>query len=66
MTSHRVTLEYQNYTMHAILRAVLPLEIREVPSAFEAVGHIAHLNLRKAQLPYKEIIGKNLLGEFQF
>lgn len=59
MTSHSVTLQYQNYTKHAILRAVLPLEIKEVPSAFEVVGHIAHVNLRKDQLPYKEIIGKN-------
>lgn len=63
MTSHSVTLEYQHYTMHAILRAVLPLEIKDVPTAFEAVGHIAHVNLRDEQLPYKELIG-NKKGNF--
>ena len=57
MTTHSVTLEYQQYTMHAILRAVLPPEIKDVPTAFEAVGHIAHVNLREEQLPYKELIG---------
>ena len=57
-TTHTFALEYQHYTMHAILRAVLPTEIEEVPHAFETVGHIAHLNLRQEQLPYKEVIGK--------
>ena len=57
MTSHTITLNYNHYSMHSILRAVLPPEITDVPSAFESVGHIAHLNLRETHLPYKEIIG---------
>ena len=61
-TSHTFTLEYRHYTMHSILRAVLPPEIRDVPHTFETVGHIAHLNLREEQLPYKEVIGKELEG----
>lgn len=56
--THTLTLDYQHYTKHAILRAVLPPEIKEVPSSFETVGHIAHLNLRDEQLPYKDVIGK--------
>lgn len=30
----------------------------EVPSAFETVGHIAHLNLREELLPWKHVIGQ--------
>ena len=30
----------------------------EVPSSFETVGHIAHLNLREELLPYKHIVGQ--------
>ena len=35
--------------------------IEEVPSSFEAAGHVAHLNLREEALPYKYLIGKAIL-----
>lgn len=56
--SHTVTLEYQHYSPHAILSAVLPENATEIPTGFEVVGHITHLNLRKEFLPYKTLIGK--------
>lgn len=34
-----------------------------MPSAYEMVGHIAHLNLRDEQLPWKYIIGQVLLDK---
>lgn len=30
----------------------------EVPSSFESVGHVAHLNLRDQLLPYKNLIAQ--------
>jgi len=35
----------------------------EVPSSFETVGHIAHLNLRDELLPYKHLVGQVLLDK---
>lgn len=45
--------------MHAfqILEVLLPEGVI-VPSAFETVGHIAHLNLRDEHFPYKKLIAK--------
>jgi tRNA (guanine37-N1)-methyltransferase len=48
-----------------ILEALLPKGII-VPSAFETVGHIVHLNLKEEHLPYKNLIAKVLFLEFLF
>ena len=69
-TSHHLQLGYSNWNVGAVLCAVLPTCVKEVPSAFETVGHIAHLNLREEHLEYKNLIGglghvleyKNLIG----
>ncbi len=35
----------------------------DVPTSFETVGHIAHLNLRDEVLPYKRLVGRVLLDK---
>nr|GMD58034.1 tRNA (guanine(37)-N1)-methyltransferase 1 [Ipomoea batatas] len=45
-----------------VLEAILP-EGMIVPSSFETVGHIAHLNLRDEHLPYKKLIAKVVLDK---
>ena len=63
LVSEELELKYQHYSAHEVLQAVLPVEIvKDVPSSFEQIGHIAHLNLREEQLPYKGIIGMALIN----
>lgn len=45
-----------------MLQKLLP-EGCEVPTSFESVGHIAHLNLRDELLPYKHVIGQVVLDK---
>ena len=60
-TTYDLILGYEHWTAEQVLRAVLPAEISEVPSSFETIGHIAHVNLRDSQLDYKKLIGKYFL-----
>ncbi len=63
LTSHEIKLTYAHVSVEEALRKLLPPEIKELPSAFETVGHIAHLNLREELLPYSPIIGQVLLDK---
>ena len=58
----QVELSEANFSLEELLRTVVPPEL-ELPSAYEAVGHIAHLNLRKELLPYKHAIGQAMLAK---
>jgi hypothetical protein len=53
-----VVLDYSSWTAEQILKSVFPPSITEVTTAFEAIGHIAHMNLRDEQLPFKNLIGQ--------
>nr|XP_033326018.1 tRNA (guanine(37)-N1)-methyltransferase isoform X1 [Megalopta genalis] len=55
-----ITINYDNWPINDILKAVLP-EGFEVPTSYSLVGHIVHLNLRDMHLPYKTIIGQVFL-----
>ena len=61
-----LTLTYSDWSMHAILEAVLPEMVddeQELPTGFAQVGHVAHLNIRSQYLPYKHIIAQVLLDK---
>jgi tRNA (guanine37-N1)-methyltransferase len=60
-SSHTLTLTYNDWTVDQVLKKLLP--ISEIPSAFETVGHIAHVNLRDDVLPFKYIVGKVILDK---
>ncbi|KAJ8763607.1 hypothetical protein K2173_003079 [Erythroxylum novogranatense] len=58
----KLTLFYEYWQMNEVLETLLPKDMI-VPSAFETVGHIAHLNLRDEHLPYKKLIAKVVLDK---
>ncbi len=59
---HTETLRYEHLGAFEVLRQLLPREVvGDIPTSFETVGHIAHLNLKDEQLPYKALIGRVIL-----
>ncbi|XP_072956024.1 tRNA (guanine(37)-N(1))-methyltransferase 1 [Typha angustifolia] len=58
----QITLFYSYWPMNELLEALLP-EGTIVPTGFETVGHIAHLNLRDEHLPYKKLIAQVVLDK---
>ena len=63
LTSYEIKLTYAHVSVEEALRKLLPADLKELPSAFETVGHIAHLNLREELVPFSKIIGKVLLDK---
>uniref|UniRef100_A0A803N6A3 tRNA (guanine(37)-N1)-methyltransferase n=1 Tax=Chenopodium quinoa TaxID=63459 RepID=A0A803N6A3_CHEQI len=57
-----LTLSYDYWSNDEVLEALLPKDMI-IPSAFETVGHIAHLNLKEEHLPYKKVIAKVVLDK---
>ncbi|KAJ2777583.1 tRNA(m(1)G37)methyltransferase, partial [Coemansia linderi] len=60
--THSVTMGYDNWTADEILKAVLP-DPTQAPTAYEQIGHIAHMNLRDEYLEYKAIIGQVIIDK---
>jgi len=57
-------ITYDDLTVDDSLRQILPLSGNdEIPTAYESVGTLAHVNLRSELLPYKYWIGKVLLDK---
>ncbi|XP_046798410.1 tRNA (guanine(37)-N1)-methyltransferase isoform X2 [Gallus gallus] len=62
VSKYNLELTYENFKSEEILRAVLP-EGQDVTSGFSRVGHIAHVNLRDHQLPYRHLIGQVIVDK---
>ncbi|KAM6202624.1 tRNA (guanine(37)-N(1))-methyltransferase [Rhynchocyon petersi] len=62
ISKYNLELTYENFKSEEILRAVLP-EGQNVTSGFSRIGHIAHLNLRDHQLPFKHLIGQVMIDK---
>ncbi|XP_054651461.1 tRNA (guanine(37)-N1)-methyltransferase [Dunckerocampus dactyliophorus] len=59
---YELKLTYENLKSEEVLQAVLP-QRQDVTSAFSRVGHIAHMNLRDHQLPYRNLIGQVIMDK---
>ncbi|KAI8467486.1 MAG: Met-10+ like-protein-domain-containing protein [Monoraphidium minutum] len=61
-STFELEFDYRHLTAEQVLRQLLPAGM-EVPSSFESIGHIAHLNLKEEALPYKSLIGQVLVDK---
>lgn len=57
---YKVSLNYKNFKYTELLAYFLP-EGMTIPTSFETIGHVAHLNLLPEQEPYKKIIGEAIM-----
>ncbi|KAK7419334.1 tRNA(m(1)G37)methyltransferase [Neonectria magnoliae] len=61
---YNVEISYDFWSYIDVLKAILPEELQdEIPSGFNTVGHVAHLNIRSQYLPYKKLIAEVLLDK---
>lgn len=60
----KIKLKYEHFTYKEVLQMAIPSHI-EVPSSFQVVGKILHLNLKDEQVIFKDIIAKVLLDKVQ-
>ena len=63
LVAHSATLNYDNYSSHEALKLLFG-SAEEVPSSYEIIGHIAHLNLREKFNEIKYKVGKVILDVF--
>ncbi|XP_057845472.1 tRNA (guanine(37)-N1)-methyltransferase 1 isoform X3 [Cryptomeria japonica] len=61
---YSLVLGYTYWTADHILKEILPPGT-EIPSSFETIGHIAHLNICENLLPYKDAIAKVIFDKNQ-
>ncbi|KAL1880183.1 hypothetical protein VTK73DRAFT_6214 [Phialemonium thermophilum] len=61
---YQLHLGYDYWSYHDVMTSILPEEFHDdIPSGFNTVGHVAHLNLRERFLPYKKLVGEVLLDK---
>ena len=59
---HELTLDHTHVSYEQILSQLLPAGVT-VPTGYEMVGHLVHLNLREEHEPHKALIGQVLLDK---
>lgn len=62
ITTWKLSLTYEHFSIEHVLRTTLPANI-PVPTSFESIGHIAHINLRDDHEAWKSLIGHVMLDK---
>ena len=60
---YSIELSYENYSMNEALKILMKLDEKEVPSGFEIIGDIAHMNLNEKQFPFRYQVGQVVLDK---
>ncbi|OIW35108.1 hypothetical protein CONLIGDRAFT_651296 [Coniochaeta ligniaria NRRL 30616] len=61
---YELKLDYNYWSYHDIIARILPEEFHDdIPSGFNSVGHVAHLNLRDRFAPYKKVIAEVIVDK---
>ncbi|KAI1333395.1 Met-10+ like-protein-domain-containing protein [Xylariaceae sp. FL0255] len=64
---YQLSLDYDFWTYDDVISCLLPKDLRDhqdsFPTGFNQAGHVAHLNLRSAFLPYKNLIGEVIVDK---
>ncbi|KAG2214894.1 hypothetical protein INT46_007854 [Mucor plumbeus] len=56
-------VDYDYWTTEQILYSVMPEGDAETPSSFTTTGHIAHVNLKEENMPFKGLIAQVILDK---
>ena len=62
LTREEIALSYEDLSAPEVLRRLLPSDV-QVPTGYEEVGHIIHVNLKPEQRPHRFLIGRVLLDK---
>ena len=62
ITSHLMTLTYDNLSVEEVLQYFFPDRV-DTPTSFEQCGHLAHMNLRPEYIKNKHIIGQVIIDK---
>lgn len=63
VNNFKIEMNYDNMSIEQVLREIIPPEIDHIPSSFEVVGHLVHLNLKDHFLPYQHQIGQVIVDK---
>ncbi|KAI8647388.1 Met-10+ like-protein-domain-containing protein, partial [Parasitella parasitica] len=61
--NYEFQVDYDYWTTEQILYSVMPEGDAETPSSFATIGHIAHVNLKQENMPFKSFIAQVILDK---